>query len=190
MSATTALDINSTASHSGRRHCPDHDSCLCGHDGGRRCCLAPLGCLNGQEQTLLLGPVIHGPLARAPLLRGLLVPPPLSFCPSTANLPSPLVYDLYLCQPPEQRAQQMTLSRGMFCRFIGNDFAFLYQRENKMDKEKNQVITSAEKEDGTDSTATETTAAFTSVCETEWDGYILSRWSSRNNNIERSDLCL
>ena len=65
----------------------------------------------------------------------------------------------------------MTLSRGMFCRFIGNDFAFLYQRENKMDKEKNQVITSAEKEDGTDSTATETTAAFTSVCESECDDY-------------------
>ena len=54
---------------------------------------------------------------------------------------------------------------------VGNDFGFSYQRENKTDKEKNQVTTSAGKEDDADSTVTETTAAFTSVCELEWDDY-------------------
>ena len=50
---------------------------------------------------------------------------------------------------------------------MGNDFGFPYQRGNKKDKEKNQVTTSAGKEDDTDSKVTETTAAFTSVCESE-----------------------
>ena len=43
------------------------------------------------------------------------------------------------------------------------------------DKRKNQVTTTAEKEDDTDSTATLTTAAFTSVCESEWDNDITER---------------
>ena len=56
-------------------------------------------------------------------------------------------------------------------RFMRNDFGFPYQRENKTDKEKNQVTTSAEKKDNTNSTVIETTAAFTSVCESEWENY-------------------
>ena len=42
-------------------------------------------------------------------------------------------------------------------------------RSRHEDKRKNQVTTTAEKEDDTDSTATVATAAFTSVCESEWD---------------------
>ena len=54
--------------------------------------------------------------------------------------------------------------------FMGNTFGFPYQHENITDKEKNQIKTSgysAGKEDNTDSIVTETTAAFTSVCESE-----------------------
>ena len=42
-------------------------------------------------------------------------------------------------------------------------------RTDHEDKRKNQVTTTADKEDDTDSTATVTTAAFTSVCGPEWD---------------------
>ena len=42
-------------------------------------------------------------------------------------------------------------------------------RPRHEDKRKNQVTTTSEKEDVTDSTATVTTAAFTSGCESEWD---------------------
>ena len=56
--------------------------------------------------------------------------------------------------------------------FMGNDVGFSYQRENKTDKEKNQVTTSAGKEDDADSTVTKPTAAFTSVGEPERDNYI------------------
>ena len=73
---------------------------------------------------------------------------------------------------------------------MGNGFGFPYQCENKTDKEKNQVTTSAGKEDNTDSTVTKTTAVFTSVCESTWDDCITEGLCSRNNNIERSDLCL
>ena len=45
------------------------------------------------------------------------------------------------------------------------------QRENKTDKEKNQLTTLAGKEDDADSTVTKTTTAFTSVCESEQDNY-------------------
>ena len=51
---------------------------------------------------------------------------------------------------------------------------------------KNQVTTTAEKKDDTDSTATVTTAAFTSVCESEWDDDIterLARTTTLNNQI-------
>ena len=41
----------------------------------------------------------------------------------------------------------------------------------RKDKEKNQVTTLAGKEDSTDSTATRTTAKFTSCCESEFDEY-------------------
>ena len=44
-------------------------------------------------------------------------------------------------------------------------------RTHHEDKKKNQVITTAEKKDNTDSTATATAAAFTSVCASEWDKY-------------------
>ena len=62
-------------------------------------------------------------------------------------------------------------------------------RTRHEDKKKNQVTTTVEKEDDIDSTATQTTAAFTSVCELEWDEYITEGLCSRNNYIERSDLC-
>ena len=74
--------------------------------------------------------------------------------------------------------------------FMGNDAGFSYQRENKTDKEKNQIITSAGKQDDTDSTFTETTAAFTSVCKLEWDKCTTEGLCNRNNNIEQSDLCI
>ena len=45
-------------------------------------------------------------------------------------------------------------------------------RSCREDKRKNQVTTTAEKEDDTDSTATVTTTAVTSVCESEWNDYI------------------
>ena len=54
------------------------------------------------------------------------------------------------------------------------------------DKMKNQVTTTAEKEDNTDSTATVITAAFTSVCESEWDDDItepLAGTTISNNQI-------
>ena len=38
-------------------------------------------------------------------------------------------------------------------------------------EKKNQGTNTAEKEDATDSTATETTAAFTLVCESKWGDY-------------------
>ena len=53
--------------------------------------------------------------------------------------------------------------------FMGGDFGFPYQRENKADKKKNQVTTSAKMEDDTESIDTETTSAFTSECESKWD---------------------
>ena len=62
-------------------------------------------------------------------------------------------------------------------------------RTRHEDKKKNQVTTTVEKDDDIDSTATETTAAFTSVCESEWDEYISIRRTSRNNYIEQSGLC-
>ena len=43
----------------------------------------------------------------------------------------------------------------------------LQNQDMSKDKRKNQVKTTAEKEDDTDSTATVTTAAVTSVCESE-----------------------
>ena len=42
------------------------------------------------------------------------------------------------------------------------------QRDNM---KKNQGTTTAEKKDDTDSKTAETTAAFISVCESEWDNY-------------------
>ena len=54
------------------------------------------------------------------------------------------------------------------------------------DKRKNQVTTTAEKEDDTDSTDTVTTAAFTSVCELEQDDDIaerLAETTTLNNQI-------
>ena len=48
-------------------------------------------------------------------------------------------------------------------------------RTRHEDKRKNQVTTTAEKEDDTDSTATATTAAFNSVCESERDDDITER---------------
>jgi len=54
------------------------------------------------------------------------------------------------------------------------------------DKRKNQVTATAEKEDDTDSTATVATAAFTLVCESEWDDDIaerLSETTTLNNQI-------
>ena len=48
-------------------------------------------------------------------------------------------------------------------------------RPRHEDKRKNQVTTTSEKEDDTDSTATVTTAPFTSVCELEWDNDIAER---------------
>ena len=53
-------------------------------------------------------------------------------------------------------------------------------------KKKNQVTTTAEKEDDTDSTGTVTTAAFTSVCELESDDDItkqLAGTTTSNNQI-------
>ena len=54
------------------------------------------------------------------------------------------------------------------------------------DKRKNQVTTAAEKEDDADSTATVTTTAFTSVCESEYDNDItegLAETTALNNQI-------
>ena len=51
---------------------------------------------------------------------------------------------------------------------------------------KNQVTTKAEKEDEADSTATLTTVAFTSVCESEWDNDItegLAETTALNDQI-------
>ena len=61
--------------------------------------------------------------------------------------------------------------------FMGNDFGFSYQREDKikMNKEKNQVTTSAGKKDDTDSIVTKTTATFTSNCKLDWDEYTARR---------------
>ena len=42
-------------------------------------------------------------------------------------------------------------------------------RTGHEDKRKNQVTNTADKEDDTDSTATVTTTAFTSICGSEWD---------------------
>jgi len=47
---------------------------------------------------------------------------------------------------------------------LNNDLGDSSMRSRHEDKRKNQVTTTAEKEDDTDSTATVTTAAFTSVC--------------------------
>ena len=50
---------------------------------------------------------------------------------------------------------------------------------------KNQVTTTAENEDDTDSTATKTTAIFTSNCELDWDSYtddgIIEETTSNNH---------
>ena len=48
-------------------------------------------------------------------------------------------------------------------------------RTRHKDKRKNQVTTTAEKEDDADSTATVTTAALTSVCGSEWDNDTVER---------------
>ena len=59
-------------------------------------------------------------------------------------------------------------------------------RSRHEDKRKNQVTTTAEKEDDTDSTATVTTAVFTSVCESEWDDDItegLAETTTLNDQI-------
>ena len=59
-------------------------------------------------------------------------------------------------------------------------------RSRHEDKRKNQVTITAEKEDNTDSTATVTTAAFTSVCTSEWDYDIteqLVETTTLNNQI-------
>ena len=59
-------------------------------------------------------------------------------------------------------------------------------RTDYKDNRKNQVTTTADNEDNTDSTATVTTAAFTSVCGSEWgDNTIegLAEPSTLNNQI-------
>ena len=59
-------------------------------------------------------------------------------------------------------------------------------RSRHKDKRKNQVTTTVEKEDNTDFTATVTTAAFASVCESEWDDDItegLAETTTLNNQI-------
>ena len=60
--------------------------------------------------------------------------------------------------------------------FVGNSPHFHVGKEPKSrtqqdNMKKNQGTNTAEKEDDTDSTATKTTAAFTSVCESEWGDY-------------------
>ena len=53
-------------------------------------------------------------------------------------------------------------------------------------QKEDQVTTTAEKEDDTDSTATVTTAAFTSVCESGWDDDITEQpaeTTTLNNQI-------
>ena len=54
---------------------------------------------------------------------------------------------------------------------------------------KNQIITTAEKEDDTNSTATKTIAAFTPNCESDWDNYtdddITEATTSSNHTYSR-----
>ena len=73
---------------------------------------------------------------------------------------------------------------------MGNDFGFSYQRENKRDKEEDQVTTSAGKKDNTDSTVTKTTAASTSVRESEWDHYTTEGLAETTKLNNQTYLCL
>ena len=45
------------------------------------------------------------------------------------------------------------------------------KRTHHNNMKKNQGTTASDKEDDTDSTSTKITAAFTSVCESEWENY-------------------